>query len=79
MEQWQKDLNNALTDPDELAARFGLDAAVVRRVAEVFPFRITRHYLSLIRATRSTCNACRTNASSRRPATSWTIRWARRT
>ena len=50
MEQWQKDLKNALTDPDELAERFGLDADVVRRVAEVFPFRITRHYLSLIRA-----------------------------
>ena len=50
MEQWQKDLKNALTDPDELAERFGLDADVVRRIAGVFPFRITRHYLSLIRA-----------------------------
>ena len=48
MEQWQKDLNNALTDPDELAERFGLDADVVRRVTKVFPFRITRHYLSQI-------------------------------
>lgn len=50
MEQWQKSLKNALTDPSELAKRFDLSEEAIRRVAAVFPFRITRYYLSLIRA-----------------------------
>ena len=50
MEQWQKNLENALTDASELAKRFGLSEEAVRRVSAVFPFRITQYYLSLIRA-----------------------------
>ena len=50
MEKWQRSLADALCDPDELALRFGLDREMVRRVAERFPFRIPRGYLSLIRA-----------------------------
>ena len=50
MEQWQKNLENALTDAAELAKRFGLSEEDIRRVSAVFPFRITRYYLSLIRA-----------------------------
>ena len=50
MEQWQKSLENALTDASELAKRFDLSEEAVRRVSAVFPFRITRYYLSLIRA-----------------------------
>ena len=50
MEQWQKSLENALTDASELAKRFDLPEETVRRVSAVFPFRITRYYLSLIRA-----------------------------
>ena len=42
MEQWQKDLKNALTDASELARLFDLSEEAVRRVSEVFPFRITR-------------------------------------
>ena len=50
MEQWQKNLEHALTDASELAKMFHLSEEGVCRVAAVFPFRITRYYLSLIRA-----------------------------
>ena len=71
MEQWQKSLENALTDASELAKRFDLSEEAVRRVSAVFPFRITRYYLSLIRskAIRSTASACPTSWSFRRAAT----------
>jgi len=45
---WQRALADALTDPAELAERFGVDPEPVARVARVFPLRISRYYLSLI-------------------------------
>jgi len=48
MEKWQNSLRHALTDPGELARRFGADEGSVRRAAAVFPLRISPHYLSLI-------------------------------
>lgn len=49
MEKWQNSLRRALTDPGELARRFGADEASIRRAAAVFPLRISPHYLSLLR------------------------------
>lgn len=49
MEIWQKKLAESLTDPVELAARFNSDAEALKRVCAVYPLRITRHYLGLIR------------------------------
>ncbi len=49
MEPWQKSLADSLTDPAEIAARFGIDPEPLRQVAERFPVRITPHYLGLIR------------------------------
>lgn len=49
MEKWQNSLRHALTDPGELARRFGVPEAPLRRAAAVFPLRISPHYLALIR------------------------------
>ena len=49
MEKWQNSLRHALTDPAELARRFGVPEEPVRRAAEKFPLRISPHYLALIR------------------------------
>ena len=49
MEKWQNSLRRVLTDPGELARRFGADEAAIRRAAAVFPMRISPHYLSLLR------------------------------
>lgn len=49
MEKWQNSLRRALTDPGELARRFGVPGAPLRRAAAVFPLRISPHYLSLLR------------------------------
>jgi lysine 2,3-aminomutase len=48
MEAWQKSLEQALTDPDQLAARFGIDAGPLRRVTQRYPMRISPYYLDLI-------------------------------
>jgi lysine 2,3-aminomutase len=50
MEAWQQSLRQSLTDPAELAERFGFDAAPLQGVVARFPMRITPHYLGLIRA-----------------------------
>jgi len=49
MERWRNTLSRGLSDPAELARRFGVPADPIRRAAEKFPFRISPHYLSLIR------------------------------
>ena len=49
MELWQQNLKDSLTDPAELAARFGMDAAPLAQVAARYPLRITPHYLGLLR------------------------------
>jgi lysine 2,3-aminomutase len=48
MEAWQKSLEQALTDPDQLAARFGIDAGPLRRVTQRYPMRISPYYLDLV-------------------------------
>jgi lysine 2,3-aminomutase len=50
MEAWQHSLQHSLTFPEELAERFGIDAAALQEVVGKFPMRITPHYLGLIRA-----------------------------
>jgi lysine 2,3-aminomutase len=49
LEPWQQSLNDSLSRPEELAARFGIDARPLRQVAARYPLRITPHYLGLIR------------------------------
>ncbi len=48
MELWQQSLKNSLTDPRQLAARFGIDPAPLAAVAARYPLRITPHYLGLL-------------------------------
>jgi lysine 2,3-aminomutase len=48
MDRWQKSLKECITDPDELAERFGVDPEPLRETAAIYPIRITQHYLSLI-------------------------------
>ncbi|MBE0596566.1 MAG: KamA family radical SAM protein [Desulfuromonadales bacterium] len=50
METWQQSLHDGLTDPAELARRFGLDPAPLAAVVRRYPMRITPHYLQLIEA-----------------------------
>lgn len=50
MEPWQIQLRDSLTDPAELAARFGLDPVRLAAVAARYPLRITPYYLGLIEA-----------------------------
>lgn len=47
---WKQQLANSLTDPEQLAARFGIDPAPLRAVAARYPLRITPYYLDLIEA-----------------------------
>jgi lysine 2,3-aminomutase len=49
MEIWQQSLKQSLTDPADLAVRFGIDPAPLAPVAERYPMRIPPHYLALIR------------------------------
>jgi lysine 2,3-aminomutase len=49
MEPWQQSLKQSLTEPADLAARFGIDPAPLAPVTERYPMRITPHYLGLIR------------------------------
>jgi len=49
MELWQHSLNSSVTCPDQLAARFGVDAAPLAAAAGRYPMRITPHFLGLIR------------------------------
>ena len=45
---WKQQLANSLTAPEQLAARFGIDPAPLRAVANRYPLRITPYYLDLI-------------------------------
>jgi lysine 2,3-aminomutase len=46
---WRHNLRKSLTQPEELAARFGLNPVPLQAVAARYPLRITPHYLGLIR------------------------------
>jgi len=48
MENWQRNLQAALTDPEELAPYFSCELDSLRRVVEKYPMRITPYYLGLI-------------------------------
>jgi lysine 2,3-aminomutase len=49
METWMSVVQESVTNPDDLAALFNLDAGELRRVHKEFPLRINPYYLSLIR------------------------------
>nr|WP_320049711.1 KamA family radical SAM protein [uncultured Desulfuromonas sp.] len=49
MELWQERSRNSILCPDLVAQRFGLDDAVLAKVTERYPMRITPHQLELIR------------------------------
>lgn len=48
MEPWQHSLHDSLTDPRQLATRFGIDSAPLLAVTARYPLRITPYYLDLI-------------------------------
>lgn len=48
METWQKSLHASITDPAELAERFGVEVAPLRSVTQRYPLRITPYYLGLM-------------------------------
>ena len=48
MELWQIQLRDSLTDPAQLAARFGLDPVPLAAVTARYPLRITPYYLGLM-------------------------------
>ena len=48
-QDWQQSLRESVVTAEELAARLGLDPALVEPVARRYPLRITPHYLGLIR------------------------------
>ncbi|HNW59794.1 MAG TPA: KamA family radical SAM protein [bacterium] len=49
MDDWQQLLRGSLTKPEEIAKRFDLDVEEIKKVAEVFKFRINPYYASLIK------------------------------
>ena len=49
MDEWPQILRGSLRTPEEIAARFGLEAEEVRKVARVFKTQITPYYASLIK------------------------------
>jgi lysine 2,3-aminomutase len=50
MDAWQKQLRGSLTQPEEIAERFGLDVEEVRKIANEFKIRITPYYANLIKS-----------------------------
>ncbi len=48
-EEWQKQLKNSITSPEELSMYFDIDPAKLRKVTQKFPICITPYYLSLIK------------------------------
>ena len=49
MERWQRALNEAITQPEELAEHFPIDPGVLSSVVKQYPMRITPYYLGLIK------------------------------
>jgi lysine 2,3-aminomutase len=49
MERWQKSINKSFINLEELARLFPLDIEPLKLVVELYPMRITRYYLSLIK------------------------------
>jgi lysine 2,3-aminomutase len=49
MENWQRSLANAIVSPEELADHFKVDVVPLKKVSSIYPMRITRHYLGLIK------------------------------
>jgi len=48
MIQWQTLLNKSITRPEQLAAKFNIEAADLHAVTDAYPMRINPYYLSLI-------------------------------
>jgi lysine 2,3-aminomutase len=49
MDDWQQLLKNSLTDPEEIAQRFDLDAEELKAIARAFKIRVTPYYARLIK------------------------------
>jgi lysine 2,3-aminomutase len=49
MENWQRSLANAIESPEELADHFKVDVVPLKKISSIYPMRITRHYLGLIK------------------------------
>jgi lysine 2,3-aminomutase len=49
MDDWQQLLKNSLTDPEEIAKRFDLDAEELKAIARDFKIRVTPYYAKLIK------------------------------
>lgn len=49
MENWKRKLADSITSPEQIADRFGSDAAALAQVVARYPMRITPHYFGLIR------------------------------
>ncbi|MBN2355706.1 KamA family radical SAM protein [candidate division KSB1 bacterium] len=49
MDDWQQQLRGSLSEPEDIAERFGLDVDMVRRIANSFDIRITPYYAGLIK------------------------------
>lgn len=47
---WKRTLRESVVTPEELAKKLNLDPQVIRSVTELYPLRITRDYLNLIKA-----------------------------
>ena len=50
MDEWPQILRGSLRTAEEIAARFGLNKEMIRKVARVFRAQITPYYASLIKA-----------------------------
>ena len=49
MDDWQQMLRESIVEAEEVAQKFGVPLDEMRRIQKIFPFKITRYYLSLIR------------------------------
>jgi lysine 2,3-aminomutase len=49
MDDWQQLLKNSLSDPEEIAKRFDLDAEELKAIAHDFKIRVTPYYAKLIK------------------------------
>jgi lysine 2,3-aminomutase len=49
MEEWQRQLQQSLTRPEQLAEALGVEPEEIRRVVKDYPMRITPHMLRLIK------------------------------
>jgi lysine 2,3-aminomutase len=49
MDDWQRTLREDLVDAEEIAQRFGVTLRDIQFISSIFPFKVTRYYMSLIK------------------------------